>query len=163
MCSWGRRLVPHPCFDPLTFCNLHLVMAHAALAPLLIPEPYCSLFVFSSFFPWAPGQWEEKVTVNIALKSSRPPIELLKMEQTASGWALPSCAGHLNCMTSNKCESLNVKDYCRDHMLGADNNLCYYTVDTILWYSIYSTCNSIYLLKKTEQTKKSSICPKATF
>lgn len=116
----GDDWCPHPCFDPLTFCNLHLAMAHAALAPLLIPEPYCSLFVFSSFFPWAPGQWEEKVTVNIALKSSRPPIELLKMEQTTSGWALPSCTGHFNCMTSNKCESLNVKDYCRDHMLSVD-------------------------------------------
>lgn len=41
---------------PEPFCNLHPVMAHAGLAPLLIPEPYCSLFVFSSFFPWAPGQ-----------------------------------------------------------------------------------------------------------
>lgn len=103
-----------PYFDPLALCNIHPVMAHAALAPLLIPEPYCSLFVFSSFFPWAPGQWEEKVTVNIALKSSLPPIELLKMEQATSGWALPSCAGHFNCKTSNKYESLNVKDRCSE-------------------------------------------------
>lgn len=101
-----------PCCDPPTLCNAHPVMAHAALPPLLIPEPYCSLFVLSSFFPWAPGQWEEKVTVNIALKSSLPPIELLKMEQATSGWALPSCAGHFNCKTSNKYESLNVKDCC---------------------------------------------------
>lgn len=34
------------------------------------------------------------------------------------------------------------------------NNLCYYTVDTILWYSIYSTCNSICLLKKKNWTNK---------
>lgn len=66
------------------------------------------------FLPWAPGQWEEKVTVNIALKSSLPPIELLKMEQATSGWALPSCAGHFNCKTSNKYESFNVAACCSE-------------------------------------------------
>lgn len=71
-------------------CNLHPVMAHAALAPLLIPEPYCSLFVFSSFFPWAPGQWEEKVTVNIALKSSLAPSHRAPEDGTGDQWVSTS-------------------------------------------------------------------------
>lgn len=75
---------------PLTFCNLHPVMAHAVLALLLIPEPYCSLFVFSSQFPWAPGQWEEKVTVNIALKSSPPPSLGAPEDGTGDQWVSTS-------------------------------------------------------------------------
>ena len=113
-------------------------MAHAALAPWLISKPYCSLFVFSNFFPWACSQQEEKVTVNIALTPppTNPPPSLhtappssyepqprpysswrsnrRRWVSTSFLWEVFKRSARNQKATSNSHKSINVKDHCSE-------------------------------------------------
>lgn len=112
----GHHWSHHPCSDPHSSfqpCTIYIPLWHMLRwhhCSSLNPIVHC---LSSAVFPMGPwpvrGKGHCKYCAKI-LPAPSPPIELLKMEQTSGGWALPSCSGHFSCKTSNGCESFYVKD-----------------------------------------------------